>query len=201
MCGQKPQASWWAELLRHVFQLERRLWRSGKEGAHLADTSARQPRLPPRCPAQRPLVSHSLGRRGHREPLLSGEGSCSLGWDHFPRPAHQSAVGSVCPARSSFQGYHLLLTLAEMSKRRRGQEAVRKRSKQQSRTRSGLIIDGLGSSSHQLWYGQRASPWPGCEHRKLILQLRRTINSFRNCFFLAMQFGNFCSNNNVNNAK
>lgn len=52
-------------------------------------------------------------------------------WDHFPRPGHQSAVGGLCPWKSSFQGYHLLLTLAGSSKGRRGWKAVKKINKQQ----------------------------------------------------------------------
>ena len=60
--------------------------------------------------------------------MFAGFGTISQG-----SLTHQSAVSNVCPGESSLQSYHLLLTLAGMSARRQGWEAVKIRREQQSR--------------------------------------------------------------------
>lgn len=72
-------------------------------------------------------------------------------WDRFPRPARQSAVSTVCPGESGFQGYHLLLTLAGVAAGRRGWEAVKTRRDQQPRPQVQAL--DVENHSQQCWCG------------------------------------------------
>ena len=137
MCGQKPQASWWAELFWYVFKLERWFCPFGKEGACLADhfSSLAHLTLSPH-PHQSIATpsSHSLGGRGQWDHPLSGEGSCSLNLGPFPKACTSNGSGWHVPRKVQFSRLSSPTDFGWDVKREMGQEAVKKGGKQQPRT-------------------------------------------------------------------